>query len=212
MRENENNKVTMCGTVYGDLEYSHEVLGEKFYKGVIATQRYSEVFDFIPFIVSERIINVNDIHDGKILLLKGQYRSFNEITDVKSYLRLFVFVQAVTYIDHPEAYYENTIDLIGHVVKSSACRQTPIGRKVTELIVAVERAYGRSDYIPLIVWGRCAQYISNLDVGKKVKIYGRIQSREYNKKVSEKEYEKRVAYEVSVKALELLENQEENNG
>ena len=204
----ENNKVTLFGKVVKTPEFSHEVYGEKFYEFTIEVNRLSESVDLIPVIFSERLVPIDEIKLETTLQILGQYRSYNNQTDGKSKLVLMVFAREIEITDSMTIENANEIYLEGFVCKKPNYRKTPFGREISDLLIAVNRAYNKSDYIPCIAWGRNAKYCESFAVGEKIKVYGRIQSREYEKKSTDGNVEKRVAYEVSVSKLEKIEEEE----
>lgn len=204
MLKNENNEVKVSGIVKGNFEFSHEVCGEKFYRGHIQANRASGLVDEVPILISERIINVNDSWNGRRVRVSGQFRSYNQHIDDKARVILNVFVEEIEEIEEM-ASDENEIEMIGFVCKAPTYRKTPLGREISDLLIAVNRQYGQSDYIPCVAWGRNARYTHSFELGKKIHISGRVQSREYTKKLSENESEIRTAYEVSIGMLEVIE-------
>lgn len=204
MLKNENNEVKVSGIIKGNFEFSHEVCGEKFYRGHIQANRASGFVDEVPILISERIINVNDSWNGRRVRVSGQFRSYNQHIDDKAKVVLNVFVEEIEEIEEMAAD-ENEIELIGFVCKAPTYRKTPLGREISDLLIAVNRPYGRSDYIPCVAWGRNARYTHSFELDKKIHISGRVQSREYTKKLSENESEIRTAYEVSIGMLEVIE-------
>ncbi|NBH82209.1 single-stranded DNA-binding protein [bacterium C-53] len=202
----ENNQVTIMGEIVSDFAYSHEVYGEGFYMADLLVERLSESSDVIPLMVSERLMDVTQDYKGCCLKASGQFRSYNRHEEKKNRLVLSVFVREVEFLDViAENAKTNQIFLDGFICKAPVYRKTPLGREIADLLLAVNRPYGKSDYIPCICWGRNARFASTFEVGARAQIWGRIQSREYVKKLSEEETEKRVAYEVSVSKLEYLE-------
>ena len=202
----ENNKVTVIGQVVSDFTFSHEVFGEGFYMVDLAVNRLSDQEDRIPLMISERLIDVTLDHRGQTLEAVGQFRSYNRHEGSKNRLVLSVFVREIRFLEEFTDYTKtNQIFLDGFICKDPIYRKTPLGREIADLLIAVNRPYGKSDYIPCIAWGRNARYASAFEVGSRVRIWGRVQSREYTKKLSELESEKRVAYEVSVSKLECGE-------
>ena len=186
-----NNKVYVYGEIVGYAEFSHEIYGEKFYNMTLKVERLSDVCDYIPITISEIILDEKNIKVGDMVAIKGQFRSYNKYVDGKSKLVLTVFVREI--VPKIENYPTNIIELTGYVCKTPVYRLTPFNKEICDVLLAVNRDYNKSDYIPCIVWGRNARFAKNINVGEKVCINGRIQSREYDK-----ELEKRVAYEVSV--------------
>ena len=183
----ENNQVVIMGEIVSDFSFSHEIFGEGFYMVEVKVERLSDSSDIIPLMVSERLIDVKADYRGQLIMVTGQFRSYNRHEERKNRLVLSVFAREI------EPVY----------------RKTPLGREIADLLLAVNRPYGKSDYIPCICWGRNARYANHFHVGTRCEIFGRIQSREYMKKLSEEQAEKRIAYEVSVSKLELLEEPED---
>lgn len=201
----ENNQVTIMGEIISDFVFSHEVFGEGFYMVDVSVRRLSNSEDIIPLMVSERLIDVSQNYIGEFVMVSGQFRSYNRHDELKNCLVLSVFVREITFIDEEmDGAKTNTILLDGYICKTPVYRKTPLGREIADLLLAVNRPYGKSDYIPCICWGRNARYASTFEVGEHVQIIGRIQSREYVKKITETETQKRTAYEVSVSKLECL--------
>lgn len=202
----ENNQVSIVGVIVSDFRYSHEVYGEGFYMVDISVNRLSDFTDRIPVMVSERIVDTTQNCEGQMIYVTGQFRSYNRHEEKKNRLVLSVFARELEFIEEEkEEYKSNEIYLDGFVCKEPIYRKTPLGREIADLLIAVNRSYGKSDYIPCICWGRNARFASGFEVGNHVEIWGRIQSREYVKKISESITEKRVAYEVSVSKVERLE-------
>ncbi len=205
----ENNRVSVIGEIVSEFTFSHEVFGEGFYTVDMAVNRLSDQMDTIPLMISERLIDVKEDYRGQTAMATGQFRSYNRHEGVKNRLVLSVFVREIEFMEVFTDYTKtNQIFLDGYICKQPIYRKTPLGREIADLLVAVNRPYGKSDYIPCIAWGRNARYASNFDVGNRLRIWGRVQSREYTKKLSEEECEKRVAYEVSVSKLEDVELEE----
>ena len=199
----ENNRVSIIGEIVSDFRYSHQVYGEGFYIVDVAVSRLSELSDIIPLMVSERLVDVTENCEGRLVETSGQFRSYNRHEGLKNKLVLSVFVREWEFVDeNPEAGKTNQIYLDGFICKAPIYRKTPLGREIADLLIAVNRPYGKSDYIPCIAWGRNARFASTFEVGGKIQVWGRVQSREYVKKISEDEIEKHTAYEVSVSKLE----------
>lgn len=202
----ENNKVCVIGEIVGTFEFSHEVFGEGFYLTELSVKRLSDQVDVIPLLISERLIDVSGDYRGQTIQVNGQFRSYNRHEGTKNRLILSVFVREVEFIEEFTDYTKtNQIFLDGFVCKAPVYRKTPLGREIADLLVAVNRPYGKSDYIPCIAWGRNARYATGFEVGGRIRIWGRVQSREYTKRIGEEESERRVAYEVSVSKLECVE-------
>lgn len=198
----KNNLVQITGVVVEEGVFSHEVYGEGFYTFRIASERLSEQEDILPITISERLLVNQEIKMGVCVHIVGQLRSYNNYTGNKSRLVLTVFAREVTVLEPSVQKNENEIILNGFICKPAIYRKTPFGREISDILVAVNRAYNKSDYIPCITWGRNARYVATLPVGTEVKIWGRIQSRVYQKK-HDIEVEERVAYEVSVSKISV---------
>lgn len=193
------------GEIVSDFTYSHEIFGEGFYMVDVSVERLSDSIDIIPLMVSERLLDVNGDYKGMYIVVNGQFRSYNRHEERKNKLVLSVFAREIEFVDEiGENTKSNQIFLDGYICKEPIYRKTPLGREIADLLLAVNRPYGKSDYIPCICWGRNARFASNFEVGARCAVWGRIQSREYMKKLSEEQLEKRVAYEVSVSKLELV--------
>ena len=202
----ENNQVSIVGEIISDFQYSHEVYGEGFYMVEVAVSRLSNFSDYIPLMISERLIDTSQSYIGQKVYVTGQFRSYNRHEELKNRLVLSVFVREIEFIEEEtEEMKSDQILLDGYICKDPIYRKTPLGREIADLLVAVNRSYGKSDYIPCICWGRNARFAARFEVGVHVQIWGRIQSREYVKRLNEDEVEKRTAYEVSVSKIEYME-------
>lgn len=209
-----NNNAYISGVIAEEFCYSHEVFGEKFYTSVVDVRRNSGVIDRVPIMVSERLVGVSslligngDVADkwvGERVYIYGQFRSFNKHDGERTHLILSLFAREFYVVDDAE-YDDNSIELDGFICKEPIYRKTPLGREICDVLLAVNRPYGKSDYIPCIAWGRNARYASALEVGTRLKVQGRIQSREYSKKISDEYSERRTAYEVSILRMEELD-------
>ena len=211
----ENNIVTISGKISSEAEFSHEVYGEGFYSFILEVPRLSDSCDKICVTVSERLISREDIEAGKFIEVEGQFRSYNNYSDYKgNKLILTVFAREINFLESVKVKNPNQIYLNGFVCKKPIYRTTPFGREITDILLAVNRPYNKSDYIPCISWGRNARYSSGLEVGDNVKVWGRIQSREYQKKLPSGEVITKMAYEISVSKMEVCSDdskrQEEN--
>ena len=203
----ENNQVVIMGEIVSDFAFSHEIFGEGFYMVDVRVERLSDSIDIIPLMVSERLIDVNGDYKGMYIVVNGQFRSYNRHEERKNKLVLSVFAREIDFVDEiGENTKSNQIYLDGYICKEPVYRKTPLGREIADLLLAVNRPYGKSDYIPCICWGRNARFTSNFVVGARCAVWSRIQSTEYMKKISDEQLEKRVAYEVSVSKLELIED------
>ena len=203
----KNNKVYVMGEIVSDAAFSHEVYGEGFYEFFVRVMRLSGQADILPVTLSERLIQDGMLAKGKTICALGQFRSYNKLENGKSRLMLTVFVRELL-TDLPEKN-PNTILLSGYICKPPVYRTTPFNREIADVLVAVNRAYNKSDYIPCIAWGRNARFVKNLCVGDKIAISGRIQSREYQKKFSDADVRTMTAYEVSVSKLAAFDSTED---
>lgn len=205
----ENNQVSIIGQITTELSFSHKVFGEGFYKVHVLEKRLSGSDDRIPLMISDRLIDATQDYRGEYIAVQGQFRSYNCHEEQKNRLVLSVFVRELEFMDEePEGAKTNHILLNGYICKDPVYRKTPLGREIADLLIAVNRPYGKSDYIPCICWGRNARFASGFEVGDHVQVIGRIQSREYTKKISETQEEIRIAYEVSVSKLEVLDERD----
>ena len=206
----ENNSVSLIGKVVSNPVFSHEVYGEGFYIVYIKVPRLSENYDIIPVMFSERLVSPDSIEENLYLIIEGQFRSYNNFNNTGGHkLMLTVFAREIE-ISEEEVTNRNPnqICLNGFVCRKPMYRTTPFGREIADILLAVNRAYNKSDYIPCIAWGRNARYAGTFEIGDNIRIWGRIQSRTYQKKISETEVEERVAYEISVSKMEVVK---ENN-
>lgn len=204
-----NNKVFIAGVVESPIEFSHEVFGEKFYEFNLKVKRLSGYCDLVPVTISERF-NAEQLQVGQTFACRGQFRSYNKLFNDKSKLMLTVFVREL------EVYREddnpNHLEITGYVCKPPVYRTTPFRREICDVLIAVNRGYNKSDYLPCIAWGKNAAEAKDWQVGDKVKLSGRIQSRVYQKRIAENEVCERVAYEISISKLEKthdLQNEQE---
>lgn len=200
----ENNVITLTGTIETEPIYSHSVLGEDFYSFTLRVPRLSENDDLLPVTVSARQMDPVLIKNGNKVKVKGQLRSYNKYTGTKTRLILTVFAKGIAPAISEDNENPNEIFINGFICKAPIYRRTPFGREITDLIVAVNRAFNRSDYIPAIAWGKNAVFSENLEVGSNVMLWGRLQSRNYSKKISEEETEIRTAYELSITKIEKM--------
>ena len=203
----KNNKVYLMGEIVSDASFSHEVYGEGFYEFSVRVMRLSGQADILPVTLSERLIQDGMLTKGKTICAVGQFRSYNKLENGKSRLMLTVFIREL--LDELPDKNPNTILLSGYICKPPIYRTTPFNREIADVLIAVNRAYNKSDYIPCIAWGRNARFVKTLNVGDRIAVSGRIQSREYQKKLSETEVRTMTAYEVSVSKLAAFEAGEE---
>lgn len=200
----DNNIITLTGTVETEAQFSHSVLDEEFYSFMLRVPRLSENDDLLPITVPERQLDSILIQPGNKIKVKGQLRSYNKYTEQKTRLILTVFAKGIAPALPDDDSNPNEIFVNGFICKEPIYRRTPFGREITDLIIAVNRAFNRSDYIPAIAWGKNAVYSENLEIGSNVMLWGRLQSRTYNKRISEDETEVRTAYELSITKIEKL--------
>ena len=213
----ENNHLVLVGKVTSDKRFSHEIYGEKFYIFDLAVPRLSGNADIIPITVSERLLSINELKIDSKVIVEGQFRSYNSYENERNKLVLTVFAKEIKFFEDQEAEIEvskdvvsNEVTLNGYICKKPIYRQTPFGREISDLLLAVNRAYNKSDYIPCIAWGRNARFCENIPVGTEVKIVGRVQSRTYEKKYEDGRVETKVAYEVSVSSLEVVNEDDDS--
>jgi single-stranded DNA-binding protein len=207
----ENNMVTISGKIVSSMEFSHEVYGEGFYNFLLAVPRLSDSSDKISVTVSERLVGKQKLEEGKIIEVEGQFRSYNSYNNESNKLVLTVFAREINFLeDEKKIKNPNQIYLNGYVCKRPVYRTTPFGREITDILLAVNRPYNKSDYIPCIAWGRNARYSECLEVGDNIKIWGRIQSREYQKKLDNGEILTKTAYEVSISKMEICNKGEKD--
>lgn len=211
-RENENNKVILSGEIVSNFEFSHEVYGEGFYVSQLASERLSGQKDIIQIMVSDRLVDTDADWIGQFVRVSGQFRSYNKYEEGKTKLILSVFAREFEIMDFensmPNEPDSNYIYLDGYICKQPMYRKTPLGREIADILLAVNRPYEKSDYIPCIAWGRNERFASGLKVGTRLQIEGRIQGREYQKRISETESETRTVYEVSISRLEVAEDEQ----
>ncbi|HCW52783.1 MAG TPA: single-stranded DNA-binding protein [Clostridium sp.] len=204
-----NNKIYLEGKVSSELEFSHEMYGEGFYTFNLDVMRLSDSVDTLNITVSERLLSNMKLEVGSEVIVEGQLRSYNKFIDGSNKLILTVFARniepCVERSKNP-----NEIFLDGYICKEPIYRTTPFGREIADVLLAVNRAYNKSDYIPTIAWGRNSRFCQTLNVGDNIKVWGRLQSREYQKKVSENEVVKKIAYEVSISKMEKSQKEEGN--
>jgi single-stranded DNA-binding protein len=207
----ENNMVTISGKIVSESEFSHEVYGEGFYTFTLEVSRLSDSYDRIAVTVSERLVPREKLEMGRFVEIEGQFRSYNNYNnDAGSKLVLTVFARDVNFFeDERKIKNPNQVYLNGFICKKPIYRTTPFGREITDILLAVNRPYNKSDYIPCICWGRNARYASGLEIGDNIKIWGRIQSREYQKKQENGDVITKVAYEVSVSKMEVLSSEKD---
>ena len=199
-----NNKVYLYGKVVSEPEFSHEIYGEKFYDILVEVPRLSEQSDIIPVTISERLFDEKTMGINEFIAIRGQFRSYNKLIDGHSKLMLTVFVREVCEPNY--SLNGNVVEIVGYVCKEPIFRTTPFKREICDVLLAVNRAYNKSDYLPCIAWGRNARFVSELEVGQKVFMTGRIQSRQYQKKIDENHAETRTAFEVSISQISTEDN------
>ena len=208
----ENNYLVLIGKIISDKTFSHEIYGESFYVFNLEVPRLSGNEDIIPITISERLISNFDLTIGREVVIEGQFRSYNSYENEKNRLVLTVFAKdIIDYKKEQEEKVSNEVVLNGYICKKPIYRKTPFGREISDILLAVNRAYNKSDYIPCIAWGRNARFCENMEVGTEVKVVGRVQSRTYEKKFEDGRIEQRVAYEVSIGSLEVINKDENSN-
>ena len=216
----ENNHLVLVGKITSERKFSHEIYGESFYIFNLEVPRLSDMTDIIPITISERLIDDDKMQIGAKIIVKGQFRSFNSYENEKNKLILTVFAKDIIFEEDMEKEeivseenkkvpVSNEVVLAGYICKKPIYRQTPFGREIADILLAVNRAYNKSDYIPSIAWGRTARFCQNLPTGTEVRIIGRVQSRKYEKKHEDGTVEEKVAYEVSISSLEVTNRDNE---
>ena len=214
----ENNHLVLVGKVTSDKRFSHEIYGEKFYIFDLEVPRLSGNADIIPITISERLLEAEGLEIDKKVIIEGQFRSYNSYQNERNKLVLTVFAKDVKFVENQDEeiqaskdFVSNEVILNGYICKKPIYRQTPFGREIADLLLAVNRAYNKSDYIPCIAWGRNARFCENIEVGTEVKIVGRVQSRTYEKKYEDGTSETKIAYEVSISSLEVVREDDNEN-
>jgi single-strand DNA binding protein len=204
---NQTNTIKLSGRIITEPEPSHQVYGEEFYNLKLECKRLSQASDILPITISDRLLIHNDFSIDSFVDINGQIRSYNSYSDGKTHLILTVFVKDIENCDTLEENNPNDVTLNGYICKPPIYRTTPFGREIADVLLAVNRAYNKSDYIPIICWGRNARFVSNLDVGSNIIINGRMQSRVYQKKTDEDTIIEKTAYEVSVSKIQLVNSE-----
>lgn len=208
----QNNYIMLVGKVTSEKKFSHEIYGESFFNFDLEIPRLSGISDIIPITISERLIANFDLSIGKQVVIEGQFRSYNAYEDSRSRLVLTVFVKEIREKGEDEDIkIPNEVYLVGHICRKPIYRKTPFGREIADILVAVNRAYNKSDYIPCITWGRNARFCEDMPIGTELKLVGRVQSRPYEKKHEDGTVETRIAYEVSISSLEFVNKEDEEN-
>lgn len=197
-----NNQVTLVGRISSELTHDHEIYGENYYRVTVSVERTSGVYDDIPVLVSDRLFNIRELKIDSYILVRGQYRSYNLHENLKTRLLLFVVATELEIISYSDSY--NEVFLEGYITKPPVYRQTPLGREICDVILGIHRGYNKTDYIPCVIWGKNAKYISKFEVGDVIRVAGRLQSRNYDKAG-----ETKTAYEVSVNLVEVLDDSDE---
>lgn len=198
-----NNKIKLSGKIVSELVPSHEVYGEQFYKFSLECKRLSNVSDILPVTISERLLIHKPLTAGDTVSIEGQIRSYNNYSEGKTHLVLTVFAKDADLCEQPNNT-PNEVMLNGFICKPPIYRKTPFGREIADVLMAVNRAYSKSDYIPIICWGRNARFVSVLEVGSNINIIGRMQSRIYQKRLEDETVIEKTAYEVSVSKIEEI--------
>lgn len=199
-----NNRADVIGKILDEPIFSHEIYGEKFYVFTLSVPRLSGISDDVRVMISERLMQDVSVKPGEKVEVEGQFRSYNSYENGDNRLILTVFAKDIRTADFDGEKNPNSLFLNGFICKAPVYRTTPFGREITDLLLAVNRSYNKSDYIPVIAWGRNARYCKNINVGDNIKIWGRIQSRLYQKHISEDEVVEKTAYEVSVSRMEIV--------
>jgi single-stranded DNA-binding protein len=204
-----NNAITLIGRISSECKFNHEVFGEGFYSFELEVSRLSDNTDTLPVTISERLFEKNQMIIGQFIRIDGQVRSYNSYVEEEGRNRLVLtaFVKDIQFIGTPEGDNPNDVYLNGYICKPPNYRVTPFGREIADVLLAINRSYNKSDYIPCIAWGRNSRFASKLNVGDNIRIWGRMQSRVYQKRVSEDETLEKTAYEVSISKIERAESE-----
>jgi len=211
MEYNGNNQATLIGTIDDELTFSHQIYSENFFIFTLKVPRLSGTFDYIKVLASERLLCDFTYKPGKYIEVNGQFRSYNSTDENSNKLVLTVFAKDIHEFSEESPKNPNSLYLDGYICKAPVYRTTPFGREITDMLLAVNRTYNKSDYIPVIAWGRNARFCNNLEVGQRIKVWGRIQSRTYQKHISDDEVITKIAYEVSINRLEKVDAEETEN-
>lgn len=206
----ENNKISLVGEVISAPKLSHETHNEKFYTVKVDVKRLSGDIDTLEIIISEKLYDIDKIELGIRYYIEGEIRSYNYYVSETERRKLVIniFAKNLSIAEETDDECLNNFELVGHICKKPIYRKTPFDREISDILLAVNRLYGKSDYLPCIAWGRNAKFASTLEIGDKIKITGRMQSRQYTKKISDNEEEKKIAYEMSIITLEKKESEE----
>ncbi|MCL2854964.1 MAG: single-stranded DNA-binding protein [Defluviitaleaceae bacterium] len=201
------NRINLFGKIETPPTFSHDVFGEGFYGFDLSVPRLSDASDLLPITISGRIMEGSRFAVGQHLGITGQIRSYNNYIaeEGRNRLVLTVFAKDYKFCDDFGTANPNDVLLDGFICKPPVYRTTPFGREITDLLLAVNRSYNKSDYIPCITWGRNARYASKLLVGDNVKLWGRMQSRIYQKKMEDDAVMEKTAFEVSVSRMEVVD-------
>lgn len=207
----ENNKISLVGEVISAPKLSHETHNEKFYTVKVDVKRLSGDIDTLEIIISEKLYDIEKIELGTRYYIEGEIRSYNYYVSETERRKLVIniFAKNLSIAEETDDECLNNFELVGHICKKPIYRKTPFDREISDILLAVNRLYGKSDYLPCIAWGRNAKFASTLEIGDKIKITGRMQSRQYTKKINDNEEEKKIAYEMSIITLEKKESEEE---
>ena len=206
----ENNKISLVGEVISSPKLSHETHNEKFYTVKVDVKRLSGDIDTLEIIISEKLYDIEKIELGIRYYIEGEIRSYNYYVSETERRKLVIniFAKNLSIAEETDDECLNNFELVGHICKKPIYRKTPFDREISDILLAVNRLYGKSDYLPCIAWGRNAKFASTLEIGDKIKITGRMQSRQYTKKINDNEEEKKIAYEMSIITLEKKESEE----
>jgi hypothetical protein len=210
--ENTNNFIDIGGRIVSEFTFSHEIYGEGFWRFDVEVARLSGQNDVLPVTISERIVAKEKMQPDQAVRITGQIRSYNNYveTDKKNKLVLTVFARDIVLLNSLPPENPNDVFLDGYLCKPAIYRTTPFGREISDLLIAVNRSYNKSDYIPCIAWGRNARFAGKLQVGDRVRLWGRKQSRQYQKKIDEITVLEKTAYEVSISKVELVDDTTED--
>ncbi len=201
--EHLTNNITIRGMMQGLPEFSHENHGKQFYRFLLEVPRLSKAVDLLPVIVDKSLLDTIDPSGGEMITVEGQVRSHNHRSDGVRHLLIFVFATSVTVEDGDPV---NDVIIEGPLCREPNFRRTPLGREICDVMLAVPRGFRRADYLPCILWGRTAQEVAACHTSDRIRICGRLQSRNYTK-LTEEGAEERTAYEISALTADILEDQ-----
>lgn len=197
------NQVRLCGTMETAPGFSHENHGRQFYSFVLGVERLSGTVDRLRILADLELLEQADCAWGERVLVTGQIRSYNQISDTGRHLIISVYANGLELTDEAP---DNQVQLTGVLCRDPVYRRTPLGREICDGMLAVSRPCRRTDYLPCIFWGRTAREMARLTSGARISLTGRLQSREYTKLLEDGSSLRRTAYEISAVTAELTKD------